>query len=160
VTRLAEVQAPTLLIVGEGDIADVHAFSGAIQAAFPVVRREVWKDCGHLVQLEKPAELTDRLATFISVVERKTISLPVAVLQRYNGVYSLPNSRIIVTTMKGRLVLQINGDADVPLFAESQTHFLVRTTGTEVQFEQDANGKVTAMILRNPGGEPVRCPRL
>jgi hypothetical protein len=57
-------------------------------------------------------------------------------------------------------VLQINGDADVPLFAESQTHFLVRTTGTEVQFEQDANGKTVAMILRNPGGDPVRCPRL
>jgi pimeloyl-ACP methyl ester carboxylesterase len=160
VTRLTEVQAPTLLIVGEGDIADVHAFSGAIQAAFPVVRREVWKDSGHLVQLEKPAELTDRLATFISVVQHKIISLPLAVLQRYSGVYSLPNSRLIVNTIKERLVLQINGDADVPLFAESQTHFLVRTTGTEVQFEQDANGKTVAMILRNPGGDPVRCPRL
>src|SRR5205085_4737570 len=75
VTRLSQVQAPTLVIVGEGDIADVHAFGGAIQAALPVVRREVWKDDGHLIQLEKAAELTARLETFISVVERKTVAV-------------------------------------------------------------------------------------
>jgi 3-oxoadipate enol-lactonase len=159
VTRLSEVQAPTLLIVGEADIADVHAFSGAIQAAVPVVRREVWKDDGHLIQLEKPTELPARLEAFVALAERKTVSLPDSTLRRHKGTYSLANSRANVDVKNHRLVLQISGDADIPLFAESDSHFFVRTTGTEVQFERGAGGRTTAMLIRSPGGNPIRCPR-
>ena len=81
------------MIVGEADIADVRAFSGAIQAALPVVRREVWKDCGHLIQLEKPGELIARLETFIAMAGRKTIPFSASILQRYKGTYSFLPSR-------------------------------------------------------------------
>src|SRR5579859_1945746 len=70
VTRLSEIKAPTLVIVGENDIADVHAFAGAIQAELPVVRREVWKVDGHLIQLEKPDELAKRIDAFITLAQR------------------------------------------------------------------------------------------
>jgi hypothetical protein len=56
--------------------------------------------------------------------------------------------------------LQLNGDADIPLFAESETDFFVRTTGTAVRFEHDVGGKITAMLIQNVGGDPIRCPRL
>jgi pimeloyl-ACP methyl ester carboxylesterase len=160
VTRLAELSAPTLLIAGDGDIADVHAFAGAIQAAAPVVRREVWKDDGHLIQLEKPAELATRLETFVALAERKTVAVADAKLRGRTGTYSFFNSPATVALRNHRLVLQLNGDAEIPLFPESDTHFFVRTTGTEVQFDLDASGKTTAMVIHSPGAEPVRCPRV
>ena len=159
VTRLAEVQAPTLLIVGESDIADVHAFAGALQAAVPVVRREVWKDDGHLIPLEKPTELVTRLEAFITLAERKTIALSLVTLRGYEGAYALGTSTAKIAIKSGRLVLQLNGDADVPLFAESDSQFFVRTTGTQVQFEKSSAGDVAAMIIRSPGSNPIRCPR-
>jgi pimeloyl-ACP methyl ester carboxylesterase len=160
VTRLSEVLAPTLEIVGEDDIADVHAFSGAIQAAVPVVRREVWKGDGHLVQLEKPAELIARLDAFVSVAERKTIPVPVATLRRYAGNYVLGGSPATVALKHGQLVLRLNGDADVPLFAASTATFFVRTTGTSIAFETGTSGKTAAMVVQSRGGTPVRCPRV
>jgi hypothetical protein len=57
-------------------------------------------------------------------------------------------------------VLQLNGDADVPLFAATTSDFFVRTIGTDVRFEQDAAGHTVAMIISNAGGAPVRCPRI
>ena len=160
VTRLAAVQAPTLVIVGEDDIADVHAFAGAVQAAVPIVRREVWKDDGHLLQLEKPQELVERLKAFIGLAERKTVPLPEARLQGCVGTYSFLNAPANVGEKGGHLVLRLNGDADIILFAESESRFFVRTTGTEVQFERDAAGKAVAMLIKNVGGAPIRCPRL
>jgi 3-oxoadipate enol-lactonase len=159
VTRLAQVQAPTLLIVGEGDIADVHAFAGAMQAAVPVVRREVWKDDGHLIPLEKPLELVNRLQTFVTIAERRTISVPTATLRRYEGRYSFGDSTAKIALKGDHLTLQLSGDVDVPLFANSDSQFFVRTTGTEVQFESSAGIGVTAMLIHSPGANPIRCPR-
>lgn len=159
VTRLSEVQAPTLLIVGDGDIADVHAFAGALQAALPVVRREVWKDDGHLIPLEKPDELVNRLQAFVNVVERPTVLVPVSTLRQFAGDYTLGGSVAKVALKNNRLVLQLGGDADVPLFAQSASRFFVRTTGTEVQFEKTATGGVAAMVIVSPGASPVRCLR-
>jgi hypothetical protein len=45
-------------------------------------------------------------------------------------------------------VLELNGDADVPLFAATT----VRTTGTDVRFEQDEAGHMVAMIIANADG--------
>jgi len=160
VTRLSTIQAPTLLIVGEHDIADVHAFSGALQAALPVVRREVWRDAGHLVALEQPERLTKRIDTFLAVTQRKTMSVSAETLARYAGRYRVGNAPATIIAKDGRLVLQLNGDADVPLFPASASTFFVRTTGTDVSFEQEGSAPSTAMVITNPGGAPVRCPRM
>ena len=160
VIRLSEVQAPTLLIVGESDIADVHAFAGALQAAVPVVRREVWKNDGHLIPLEKPTELDARLEAFIGVAERKVVSMAPTKLNDYVGTYRVGSTTAEIVIKNDGLVMRLGGDVDVPLFAASESLFFVRTTGTEVQFERDREGKVAAMLLRNPGAAaPVRCPR-
>jgi 3-oxoadipate enol-lactonase len=62
--RLSEVKAPTLILVGEADIADVHAHCGAINAGIRESTREVIKDAGHLIQLEKPEEVAKRVEDF------------------------------------------------------------------------------------------------
>jgi 3-oxoadipate enol-lactonase len=52
--RLGQISVPTLLVVGEADIPDVHAHSGAIEAGIPGARRVVLSGSGHLPQLEVP----------------------------------------------------------------------------------------------------------
>ena len=73
--RLSEVKAPTLILVGEADIADVHAHCGAINAGIRESTMEVIKDAGHLIQLEKPGEVVKRIEDFAQRCERKRANL-------------------------------------------------------------------------------------
>jgi pimeloyl-ACP methyl ester carboxylesterase len=52
--RLGDVKVPLRLVVGESDIADVHAHVGAIQAGVAGAERIVVPRAGHLVHLERP----------------------------------------------------------------------------------------------------------
>jgi pimeloyl-ACP methyl ester carboxylesterase len=63
--RLQEIHVPTLLLVGDADIPDVHAHAGAIEAGIPNTRREVVEGVGHIMYLEKPAEFSQRVIGFI-----------------------------------------------------------------------------------------------
>jgi len=63
--RLAEIRRPTLILVGEADIPDVHAQAGVLEAGIARARRVVIPGAGHLVHLEKPAEVNDLLTTFL-----------------------------------------------------------------------------------------------
>jgi pimeloyl-ACP methyl ester carboxylesterase len=63
--RLGEIHIPTLLLVGDADIPDVHAHAGAIEAGVPSARRVVIPDVGHLMYLEKPAEFSRIIIQFL-----------------------------------------------------------------------------------------------
>jgi pimeloyl-ACP methyl ester carboxylesterase len=63
--RLHEIRVPTLLVVGDADIPDVHAHSGAIEAGIPRARRVVIEGVGHIMYLEKPAEFSRVVVGFI-----------------------------------------------------------------------------------------------
>ena len=63
--RLGEIHIPTLLLVGDADIPDVHAHAGAIEAGVPRARRVVISDAGHLMYLEKPAEVSRIVIEFL-----------------------------------------------------------------------------------------------
>ena len=63
--RLGEIHIPTLLLVGDADIPDVHAHAGAIQAGILRARRVVISDVGHLMYLEKPAEFSQMVIEFL-----------------------------------------------------------------------------------------------
>jgi pimeloyl-ACP methyl ester carboxylesterase len=69
--RLSEIKAPTLILAGEADIADVRAHCVAINAGIRESTREVIKEAGHLIQLEKPGEVAKRIADFVQRCERK-----------------------------------------------------------------------------------------
>jgi 3-oxoadipate enol-lactonase len=68
--RLSEVKAPTRILVGEADIADVHAHCAAINRGIRESTLEVIKDAGHLIQLEKPGEVAKRIQDFVQRCER------------------------------------------------------------------------------------------
>jgi 3-oxoadipate enol-lactonase len=69
--RLGEIKAPTLILVGEADIADVHTHCNAIKAGIPGSERVVVKGAGHLIQLEKPDEVVKHLNDFTARCERR-----------------------------------------------------------------------------------------
>jgi pimeloyl-ACP methyl ester carboxylesterase len=63
--RLSEIKAPTLILVGEGDIADVQAHCDAIKAGIRDSERVAVREVGHLIQLEAPDEVIKRLEDFV-----------------------------------------------------------------------------------------------
>jgi pimeloyl-ACP methyl ester carboxylesterase len=63
--RMGDIKAPTLILIGDHDIADNQATAGAAQALIPKSRREVIEDAGHLMQLEHPGELAEMIADFV-----------------------------------------------------------------------------------------------
>ena len=69
--RLDEIKAPTLILVGEADIGDVHTHAAAIKAGIPGSERVVVKEAGHLIQLEKPDEVVEQLRNFAERCSRK-----------------------------------------------------------------------------------------
>ena len=63
--HLQEIHVPTLILVGDADIPDVHAHAGAIEAGISGSKRVVVNDAGHLMYMEKPAEFSRLAIDFI-----------------------------------------------------------------------------------------------
>lgn len=65
---LSEIKVPTLILVGEYDIPDVHAHAGAINAGIPNSRREIIPQSGHLIPIEQPALFNETVLTFLNKI--------------------------------------------------------------------------------------------
>jgi len=68
--RLHEIRVPTLLLIGDADIPDVHAHAGVIEAGIYGSRRVILRDAGHLMYLEKPDEFSSVVIAFIDLNRR------------------------------------------------------------------------------------------
>ena len=62
---LAEIGVPTLIVVGEADIPDVHAHAGVIDNAISDSRRVILNHSGHLAHLEVPDEFNALVLAFL-----------------------------------------------------------------------------------------------
>ena len=67
--RLLEINAPTLIVVGESDVPDVHAHAGVIQAGIEGSRRVVLTNSGHLAHFEIPGEFNRVVLDFFNFPE-------------------------------------------------------------------------------------------
>jgi len=65
---LGEIAVPTLIVVGEHDIPDVHAHAGALEAGILGGRRVVLAGSGHLPQLEVPDAFNELVLEFLSAL--------------------------------------------------------------------------------------------
>jgi pimeloyl-ACP methyl ester carboxylesterase len=63
--RLGEIHVPTLILVGDADIPDVHAHAGAIEAGIPRAQRMVIVGTGHIMYLEKPDQFAQIVMRFM-----------------------------------------------------------------------------------------------
>jgi pimeloyl-ACP methyl ester carboxylesterase len=157
--RLSEIKVPTLVLVGDADIGDVFAYSGAIEAALPLASFEIWKDTGHLIQIQRPAELVARFDRFIALANRKEVSVSEAKLAEYVGHYKLFNSTTNVALREGHLILEVSGEPYYWLFAGSETKFFLRTEETEIEFQKGMDGIVTGITIHNNDGSVIQGPR-
>jgi pimeloyl-ACP methyl ester carboxylesterase len=149
--RLSEIRAPTAILVGEFDIPDVHAQSGAIEAGIPGAQRDILNNAGHLIQVEAPAVFVEKLGEFVDLQERQGIEVPAAILQSYAGKYGAGPFEMTVTLKDGQLLLQTPGVPPLPMFAESQTKFFMKNFQVEVEFIKEAAGKITQAIVYQSG---------
>lgn len=64
-TRLTEIGAPTLVVVGSEDVDDIRAMAKRLAAEIPGARLETIEGAGHLPSLERPDELNRLLLDFL-----------------------------------------------------------------------------------------------
>jgi len=64
--HLAEIHAPTLVLVGESDIADNHAHSGILEVSIKDSERQVITHAGHLAHMEQPDKISQLISEFLN----------------------------------------------------------------------------------------------
>jgi 3-oxoadipate enol-lactonase len=158
-TRLAEIHVPTEILVGEVDIADVHAEAGAIEEKVSGAQRDVVINAGDLVQLEQPEIVLEKLTNFVDRQQRVALDVSADVLQSYVGTYAWRDKGLTVTLDNGHLIARAPGQANAPLFAESETKFFFRISDVEVEFAKDPKGKVTRAVIYQDG-EVIKAARM
>lgn len=66
---LSEIKVPTLVLVGEFDIPDVHSHAGVIEFGIPNAHREIISKSGHLIPLEQPEAFNKTVLKFLGDIK-------------------------------------------------------------------------------------------
>jgi len=66
INRLAEIQVPTLAVVGDLDMPDILEIVGLIEKNIPGAQKVVIKGVAHMVNMEKPEEFNRIVRDFLS----------------------------------------------------------------------------------------------
>ncbi len=66
--RLGEIKAPTLVLVGEEDVPDIHAIADRLAREIPGARRETIADAAHVPSMERPREFEELVLGFVEEV--------------------------------------------------------------------------------------------
>jgi 3-oxoadipate enol-lactonase len=64
--RLAEVRAPTLVVVGEEDVSDFHRIAAQLTREIPSAQHAVIPNAAHLPSLERPAAFNELVLRFLA----------------------------------------------------------------------------------------------
>jgi 3-oxoadipate enol-lactonase len=65
IDRLASIHVPTLIVVGNRDVVDIHEISGLLYARIPGAKEVVIDGAGHMVNMEKPVEFDRAVLAFL-----------------------------------------------------------------------------------------------
>jgi CubicO group peptidase (beta-lactamase class C family) len=106
-----------------------------------------------------PGQIASKLAaighgeTVKLLGERKEVALDPKVLERYVGVYRMPNGLTVVITLDGdRLFSKLTNQGPVQILPESETIFFLSSVDTQFEFPtNDGRGKATQVILHQNG---------
>jgi pimeloyl-ACP methyl ester carboxylesterase len=130
--RLGEVQVPTLIVVGEADIPDVHAHAGVFETGIEGAKRVVLPDAGHLVHLEVPAAFNELVLDFLATPEERARKL-IAAVERLDIESLLP---------------LFEYDREAPLEVENVgTEVRDQATVVDLSFASPAGGRVPAYLV-------------
>ncbi len=65
VERLAEIDKPTLLVIGSRDVPDIHQIVEALEESIPASRKVTIEGAGHLPNMERPEEFNEAVLDFL-----------------------------------------------------------------------------------------------
>jgi CubicO group peptidase (beta-lactamase class C family) len=92
--------------------------------------------------------------------EHKEIAVTPGVLEAYPGTYEIAPQQVITVTREGtHLFAEVTGQSKIQLFAEAPDQFFLKVVDATINFEKDANGKVTRLVL-NQGGQKIPARRV
>lgn len=63
--RLSEIEAPTLVVVGEADVPDIHGIADRLMRELPNARRATIADAAHVPSMEHPREFDELVLGFL-----------------------------------------------------------------------------------------------
>jgi 3-oxoadipate enol-lactonase len=165
---LPSIKAPTLILVGEYDIADNQAQAGALEALIPGSERVVVRDTGHLMYLEHPnvfAKLVEQFAnegsgqgtpSARSLPGHKEIVMETAAKQAFVGQYQLAPNIILAITLDGdQLYVQATGQSRAAIFPESPTQMFLKVVDAQLSFEVGPDGRPTNLTLHQNGRDRI-----
>lgn len=66
IDRLPQIKAPTLIIVSNRDVADIHQICGLLRARIPGAKEIVIEGSGHIVNMEEPEEFNRAVLDFLA----------------------------------------------------------------------------------------------
>ena len=90
--------------------------------------------------------------TVQSPTDRKEITLPAETLAKYVGTYEFtPGINLMIRVDGDHLTVQLTGQGQLPMFAESETKFFLKIVDAQVEFVKDASGAVTHAVLHQNG---------
>jgi len=64
--RLAYIHTPTLILVGDRDVADIQTIAALLAAGIPGARKEVLADTAHVPNMEQPDRFNQLVLDFLS----------------------------------------------------------------------------------------------
>ena len=84
--------------------------------------------------------------------ERKEITLPGEALAKYVGTYEFtPEVKLAIRLSGSQLMAQLTGQAQIPIFPESEAKFFLKIVDAQLDFVKDASGAVTGVVLHQNG---------
>jgi pimeloyl-ACP methyl ester carboxylesterase len=63
--RLGEIKVPTLVMIGERDVPDIHRIVELIMRDVPGAKRVVFEHTGHVIHMEQPEKFTAAVIAFL-----------------------------------------------------------------------------------------------
>jgi hypothetical protein len=149
---LISTVAQRKVIVHSGGIDGFNAY----MAYYPASRVTV----AVLANVNGPAadELGVKLAavahgdTVRLTTERKEVPVSPTTLATYVGTYRVaPGAELLITLAGGQLMAQVGNQPKVPLFAESDTSFFLKTVDAQIDFVKNPSNVVTHLVLHQGG---------
>jgi len=68
IERLPKIKTPTLVIVGNRDVADIHEICGLLYARIPGVKEVLIENSGHIVNMEQPEKFNRAVLDFLTAL--------------------------------------------------------------------------------------------
>ena len=103
-------------------------------------------------------DLRYKLTRLSAPREHHEIKVEPRVLDTYVGHYELaPDVVVEITHKEDGLYAQVTGQAQFPIFPESETEFFFKGVDAQVTFEKGSDGKATGMVIHQHGHDtPAR----